>query len=469
MAVGSVAPALGPLKAHPANSRYFTDGTGKVIYLTGSHHWNNFLDTGQIGHPLRIFDYSRYLDFLQSHNHNFMRMWTWVGGVNETYADLFPYKRTGPGAALDNKPKFDLDKFNEEYFERMRSRVVAAQHRGIYVSVMFFNGWSINDNGGGDPWSFHPFNATNNINGIDGSSAEGYRVVHTLSHPAITDLEKAFIRKIIDTVNDLDNVMYEISNEERHSTDNTVWQKYMIDYAHEYERSKPKQHPVGMTVQWPDGNNQVLYDSPADWISPNASEGHDVDPPVNTHGKVVISDTDHLFGTGGDDSWVWKTFMRGLNPIYMDPLHFMTQDLQDPAGADRARKALGYTRRLANRMNLADTSPRPDLSSTGYCLANPGREYLVYVPFGYQRVKPYAKMLPLWTVNWVISRLHHSVSVDLSEVRGTMTVEWFNPSTGEILTEGTISAGSSQDFTAPFPGDALLYLTASGMPGGRND
>jgi len=120
-------------------------------------------------------------------------------------------------------------------------------------------------------------------------------------------------------------------------------------------------------------------------------------------------------------------------------------------------------------MNLADTSPRPDLSSTGYCLANPGREYLVYVPFGYRRVKPYAKMLPLWTVNWVISRLHHSVSVDLSEVRGTMTVEWFNPSTGEILTEGTISAGSSQDFTAPFPGDALLYLTASGIPGSRND
>jgi hypothetical protein len=29
--------ATGPLRANPANSRYFTDGSGKAIYLTGSH------------------------------------------------------------------------------------------------------------------------------------------------------------------------------------------------------------------------------------------------------------------------------------------------------------------------------------------------------------------------------------------------------------------------------------------------
>jgi hypothetical protein len=31
--------ASGPLKIHPDNPRYFTDGSGKAIYLTGSHTW----------------------------------------------------------------------------------------------------------------------------------------------------------------------------------------------------------------------------------------------------------------------------------------------------------------------------------------------------------------------------------------------------------------------------------------------
>ena len=35
------AAATGPLRANPKNPRYFTDGSGKAIYLTGSHTWNN--------------------------------------------------------------------------------------------------------------------------------------------------------------------------------------------------------------------------------------------------------------------------------------------------------------------------------------------------------------------------------------------------------------------------------------------
>ena len=38
------------------------------------------------------------------------------------------------------------------------------------------------------------------------------------------------------------------------------------------------------------------------------------------------------------------------------------------------------TRRFAERMHLIDMRPRDDLSSTGYVLANPGREYLVLQP-----------------------------------------------------------------------------------------
>jgi hypothetical protein len=34
----------GPLRVHPANPRYFTDGSGRAIVPTGSHTWGNFQD-----------------------------------------------------------------------------------------------------------------------------------------------------------------------------------------------------------------------------------------------------------------------------------------------------------------------------------------------------------------------------------------------------------------------------------------
>jgi len=53
-----------PLTVHPSNPRYFTDGSGKAVYLTGSHTWNN-LQHNQ-GYP--SVDYDEYLDFLQEYN-----------------------------------------------------------------------------------------------------------------------------------------------------------------------------------------------------------------------------------------------------------------------------------------------------------------------------------------------------------------------------------------------------------------
>src|SRR5438034_3619253 len=70
------APATGPLRVHPTNPRYFTDGSGRAIYLTGSHVWENFQDRGTTWPP-PAFDTTAYLDFLQSRNHNFIRLWNW--------------------------------------------------------------------------------------------------------------------------------------------------------------------------------------------------------------------------------------------------------------------------------------------------------------------------------------------------------------------------------------------------------
>ncbi len=437
--------ADGPLRVSSVNPRYFSDESGKVVYLTGSHTWNNFKDWGT-DNPPPTFDFVRYLNFLRLYNHNFVRLWTieltqftYEGPVKFTHP--FPWQRTGPGTALDGKPRFDLHSFNQEYFDRLRYRVAAARERGIYVSIMLFNGltpWASKD-----PWRWdaHPFNIRNNINGIDGDPRGDRHSLetHTLGNRAIVALQESYVRKVVDTVNQLDNVLYEITNET--GSYSTEWQYHMIRFVKTYEASKPHQHPVGMTFQQGTtyrGTNQLLFQSPADWISPGPDGGYLDDPPTADGQKVIITDTDHLFAVGGDRQWVWKSFTRGLNPIYMDPYGAEDQ----PAADDLARKAMGYTLMYAQKINLAGMLPHGELSSSGYALATPGHEYLVYSPTS-------------------------SMTVDIEGAETAFRIEWFDPKTGEILAGGMTMGGGKRVFTSPFSGDAVLYLTVDPAPTNR--
>jgi len=438
--------ASGTLRVSQSNPRYFTDGSGKAIYLTGSHTWANLVDQGPTDPP-PAFDYDGYLDFLKSYNHNFIRLWawatakyeqTWKPEPNPKYAAPLPWPRTGPGTALDGKPKFNLTQFNQEYFDRLRSRIIAARDRGIYVSIMLFEGYDASD-----PllWSGNPFNINNNVNGINGDpNGDGVGIeTHTLSIPAVTDLQKAYIRKTIDTVNDLDNVLYEIVNES--SAQSKDWQYALINYIKQYEATKPKQHPVGMTA-YLTPKNMDLFNSPADWVSPGweiwGNDPYQINPPASDGSKVIILDTDHLWGIGGDRVWVWKSFTRGYNPIYMDVPSLSIFDWFGTIwNLNDARKAMGHTLTYANKMNLIAMTPRNDLSSTAYCLGNPGKEYLIYQP-----------------------ESNTSFSVNLKT--GTYSFEWFNPGSGTIVSKGTFTAiTEKQSFTPPFTGDSVLYLIAS--------
>jgi hypothetical protein len=319
--------------------------------------------------------------------------------------------------------------------------VIAARDRGIYVSIMLFEGWGLRF----ASWTDHPFNGHNNVQAIEGdANGDGKGTeIQTLRNPAITTIQEAYVRKVVDTVNDLDNVLYEISNESGFET--TEWQYHMIRYIKEYERRKPKQHPVGMTsIGYGVDDADRLFHSPADWISPNPDrDDYKTDPPAATGAKVILIDTDHLWGVGGDRAWVWKSFTRGLNPIWMDPYQASAWEPL-PANAEEVRRNLGDARRYALRIDLAKMTPQNHLASTGYCLANPGKEYLVYLPAGGE------------------------VTVDLSAASGTIAAEWMNPAQGATTAGGTATGSAARVFKAPFEGDALLCLRAGAPRDRRN-
>ncbi len=439
--------STGPLKIHPDNSRYFTDGSGRAVFLTGSHTWANFQERGVEGET-PDFDYERYLDFMQERGHNFMRMWRWEHAQwmqfvpRETLIRYKPmaYVRTGPGKALDGKPKFDLAKFNPAYFDRLRERVVAAGERGIYVSVMMFQGFSVEQKGtkGVDPkkgnaWEGHPYNSANNVNDVNGDlngDGEGEET-HTLKNPEIVKLREAYIRKVIDKLNDLDNVLWEISNESH--TNSIGWHYHMIRFIKQYEASMPKQHPVGMTSS--PIKNPPLFGSPADWISPYGKK-YLTNPP-DKGDKVIIVDNDHINPWNSDPQWIWKNLIRGNHFILMD--HYMDFRIGSPKKPDPrhdpARKAMGFARWLSERAALADLEPRNDLSSTNYCLANPGKEYLVYQP------------------------QTGGKSFEVKLESRTYKVEWTDLISGRLITGKDMDARSGENlFTPPFENPSILRL-----------
>jgi hypothetical protein len=174
---------------------------------------------------------------------------------------------------------------------------------------MLFDSWSVEHAG---TWTGHPFHSRNNVNGINGDpDNNGVGIeTHTLGIPIVTALQEAYARKVVDTVNDLDNVLYEISNESEYGVD---WHNHLATVIHDYEKQKPKRHPVGITGGGP--TNEELFSGPADWISPAKW----TDLPKNEGRKVVIADTDHLGSV--DRTWVWRSFLRGHNPILMDWMH----------------------------------------------------------------------------------------------------------------------------------------------------
>ncbi|ULA62597.1 MAG: Fibronectin type-III domain-containing protein [Nitrospira sp.] len=446
-------PTSGPLRVHQTNPRYFADATGRPVYLTGSHVWHNLQDGNGTA-----FNYSAYLDQLRANNHNFIRLWTAESpqadvalmpapgftGSSPWYqkSSPLPYARTGPGIAADGSPKFNLTQFDQAYFDRLRARVIAARDRGIYVSIMLFNFRDVWNalTPGRNVWRYHPYNTNNNVNGINGDpngNGNGEET-HTLQLAAVTQLQSAYVKKVVDTVNDLNNVIFEISNADQPG--DPAWQSYMATLIRTYEAGKASQHTIGMTGTQ-GASNAALLNSTADWLSfaagslNNSSDPFIDSPPATDGTKVSLLDTDHLGyaffqnNPSAASMWVWKSFLRGHNPALME-------DMLGSAGFVAGRSAMGHTRSYAARIDLASVAPRSALSTTGYCLASPGREYLAYQPGS------------------------GSFSVDL--VSGTYTYEWFNPTTGAVAATGTASApGGPQTFTPPFSGPAVLYLTST--------
>jgi chitodextrinase len=458
-------PITAPLKASTQNSHYFVDGNGKAVILTGSHTWNDFQDWSANGttHP---FDFSGYVNMLSSTHQNFTLLWNTelpnfcnlpTGATTNYDVAQMPWQRTGPGTANDGKPKFDLTKFDQTFFDRLRAEVQQLNSAGIYAGVYAYTGeWLNVFRCSGDGF---PLSGSNNVNGIDDGGGVG--ALSMTSPNNLTAVQDAYVEKLVDTLNDMPNVLWATSEES--SANSSWWNNHQIDHIHAYEASKPFQHPVGYGNMNSEADSTMINTN-ADWIAPGGRISTSANCGSGTPScKVMINDSDHsYFGMWNDTAqqnrdYVWTNFTNGSQVLFMDPyeVYYPRENRNLCVGPvngvcsapdsrwDNMRNNLGYTRLYADRMNLLAMTPQGSRSSTGSVLANTSptaTELLVYSPSG------------------------GTFTVNLSNTTRTLGVEWLNPATGATTTAPSITGGATaQSFTPPFSGDAVLYLYDSSL------
>ncbi len=242
---------------------------------------------------------------------------------------------------------------------------------------MLFEGWGMfhgnRRRGTKDAWAWrsHPFHPDNNISGIDAGEK-----VHSRAHPAVNAIQAAYIRKVVDTVNDLDNVLYEVINEGGEKE----WDWWVVETVRQYERTKPTSTRSasratgrsGWKACWP-ARPTGSRPAAGRLRRRSAGLGWQEGQPVG-HGSHLGRGRQRRVGLEEPDA--------RPQPAVHGPLRRIgaRQPVRSAVGADPPQP--GPRAPSGPAMDLAAMAPQDKLASTAYCLADPGNSYAVYLPTG---------------------------------------------------------------------------------------
>ena len=237
------------VRIHPQNPKCFEFRGKSLAFITATEHYGAVMN--------RPFRYARYLADAAEKHITLSRLFCLFRELQSTvnpYSTckpespdyVAPFRRTGRGRAHDGEPKFDLDQWNPEFFDRLHGFLTLASEYGIVVEVVLLSNTY-------EPriWSLNPLHAGNNINGLPEIEWTDYT---TMRHSAVFERQAAHVRKIVQETNRYDNIVYEICNEPgggfpgvegAPSPDEVdAWQAALAGVIRETEQELPTQHLI---------------------------------------------------------------------------------------------------------------------------------------------------------------------------------------------------------------------------------
>ena len=199
---------MAPIRIHPDNPKLFEYRGRPLVLLTATEHYGAVLN--------RPFRFERYLRGAAANGMTLTRLFTLFRELQTPINPastckpaspdyVAPYARTGPGFALDGEPRFDLDRDDPEFYERLHRFIGTADDLGVVVEVVLLSN-TYRDS----VWRLNPLHADNNVNGLPSCPAPDYL---SLRRPALFERQRAHVRRIVAETRRYDNVIYEICNE----------------------------------------------------------------------------------------------------------------------------------------------------------------------------------------------------------------------------------------------------------------
>ena len=236
------------IRIHSANPKIFEFRGRPLVLVTATEHYGAVMN--------RPFRFERYLADAAEKHMTLTRLFTLFRELQsacnpystckpESPDYIAPFKRVGPGKALDGQPQYDMDQWNPEFFDRLHRFLALASGHGIIVEVVLLSNTYADS-----IWALNPLHSRNNVNGIEEIQWPEYM---TLRHARLFARQAAHVRKIVAEINQYDNVIYEICNEPGGSLnhpgspttdDVNDWQAAMARIVYETESGLPNRHLI---------------------------------------------------------------------------------------------------------------------------------------------------------------------------------------------------------------------------------
>ena len=443
-----------PIALHPENPHYFLYEGKPTILITSGEHYGAVLN--------KDFNYVNYLDELNKGGLNLTR--TFTGAYVEpegafkiernTLAPvsgkfICPWRRSDTPGYAKGGNKFDLTKWDDEYFSRLKDFMTEAEKRKIIVELALFCPFYEDIQ-----WTLSPMNSINNVNGVGPTDRLD---VYTLDKTkGLLEVQDALVRKIVQELKDYSNLIIEICNEPYFGGVTMEWQHHIASLIQEEEKDFPQKHLISQNI----ANKKLKIENPHPGVS--VFNFHYAYPPIpvaqNFHLNKVIGDNETGFEGTADSSYrkeAWA-FMLAGGGLYNNLDYSFTvgyengtfkyPETQPGGGSPALRKQLGYLKNFLYGFDFLKM--RPDstiipgtfaLYKKSQVLAEAGRQYAVYV-FG-----------------------KGPFDLELSIPAGTYSVEFIDPLTGKNEQGQNATSDGKITIACPaYPEDVAVKLVAAG-------
>jgi hypothetical protein len=456
-----------PLRLHPDNPHYFLFRGRPTVIVTSGEHYGAVLNLD--------FDYVRYLDTLAKDGLNATR--TWAGAYCEpTSAFNIASNTLAPAAgrficpwARSDRPGyahggnlFDLGRWDEAYFKRLKDFVAQAGQQGVIVELNLF--CPFYEDG---MWALSPMNAANNINGVGKVARTD---VYTLDkNGGLLAVQEAMVRKIVKELRDFDNLYYEICNEPYFGGVTLEWQAHIAEVITDAENPPGPRHLISQNI----ANDKAKVAGPHRSVS--IFNFHYATPPdavaMNYGLNKAIGDNETGFRGTSDAIYRmegWDFILAG-GALYNNLDYSFTAGHEDgtfvypstqPGGGSPAlRRQLGILARFIGRFDIPAMRPDgatlrsgPAAKVTVRVLAKAGHEYAIYVRTPVRKDQPAAARPAAFGGG--------EVSLDLELPSGSFLAEWVDAQSGSVAKKETFThPGGVRTLAAPaFTDDVALAI-----------